>query len=1586
MLLILYFAIQMPSVQNFAKDKVLSSLSERYNANWHIGDIRLDFFDELVAKDILFLDQQKDTLLAADELLVDISLFSLFGKEINIDEINIQGLRTKVYDLEDGAMSFDFLMTKTDLSSDSKLNSGSENGWSFSLDRLNLIEPSIHYQTKSQRIDLEVDDLILDISKLDLKNQNLDLSLLQFNKGRVEVENFGTGQSTDSFALPNLGWGIQLDKLDVKEFNVDLVSENSIVISDISIDLSDAKYTDGQLELDIQQIKGKVEDQFTIEKISGEITLHQSELNISNLAIHTGREKVRAESVKYDINTQFASANNLEADVSSQTLTQLRPYIPKDIKLLKNTNAILTASQLIYSGDGLVTQGIFLEYGKALYLRSNLTLGNLRGKNLQLSGNITKLKTDLSLLDQMFIPFSIPDSLSHFRQLEISGSMKGSVADLMVNRLDISLDNVFSANISGRLKHLDNLDRLEIDAKFQDMIADIKQFPIPRNQDVAVDSLGRITFDGRVVGNLKAMTIDGSFQSDLGDLKTDITLGSLDNLDNLTYKGNLSMNKFDLGTLLHNPDLKKITIATELDGKGIDFSNIDSKIKGRISDFSFNGYNYADVDVNARISDSKINGQLSIDDANIKLSYDGIISFIDGQAIYNFVADFDTVNLQALGFYDKEVSLSGKVFSDFKLPLRQGSDGFVDVYQLRISNPDESFFEDSLQLMAAKRSDSTFIDVRSNFMSFDIDGQYGVRDLPSAFMSFAKHHMFRDTVEEATNLLSQSARIKGQLKTLLPIDVLMVDKLVQARNISLDMDFNFVNHVARGSMVADSLYYDRYFSERMTLDLSSDLDLLSIDVLGKNNLASGIDVPIFMLENEVRNRKLYSKILAKDNDALPKLKFSTKLESVDNALQLSFKDSLVLNRKDWLINKDNLITLSDGKININELSLTDQDEYLKIYSTDNLGNNLAVDFNNFNIGQFTSLLTSAPSKLSGNIDGKIEIRDITHDMYYLINAVVADIVYDSTSVGALTINAKDNPATNIVSADVRLKGPQNDLTGKGTYNTASTATDFQLNIDNFQLRLLDPFLSEIMKDSKGALSGRATLKGNINEPLIDGSATLDKAITTIVVNNARYAIDKHTFKFNNDAIDIGVLDLYDANNNAATVSGKIYHNFLDDLRLDLLVDTDKFVFLNTTKDDNPIFYGKLVLDASGSIIGPISLLDVNLKARTLTNTLVTLSPLSGSEFAIEEGFITYGKPDEFEDQTSEYLLKLARAFPFKVNLLLDATDEATINFVLDPITGDRIEAKGKGDLRIKLNPDGQQEIYGTYTVDDGSYKFSYGDFVSKKFTIKPGGSIKFNGDPLGATLDIDAIYNVYTTTYELISNEVSIDESEIATAQKRTNVEVYLSLDGSLSAPKIKLDIQVPDLEGSSLVSSVNQKLNELRNDPNELNSQVFGLLIFNGFISSNSASTGFGSIGNNIALSSVSNLISSQLNKFADKVIKGVDVNVNVNSYESNYANGGDGGNVTEIGLEVSKKLFNDRLKITAGGNLDLSENSGAESYSSFIGDFVLEYKLTDNGNYRVRVFSKSNFDRIANENTNKNGVSLFFNKSFDSKTDTKK
>ncbi len=1581
--MLLSFLIQLPSVQNYAKSKILQSLSEQYDAEWSIEDIRIKFIDEVEAKGILFRDQQGDTLFSASKLHIDIGLLSIINREIYIDDIVTDNAYVNVYELSDGSMNYSFLIKQDN--ADTKTQAKETAPWTFGLQNVELNNTKLNYTTKDLSIKAEQKQLVIEIDAIDLTKQIINIDELYSDNDNIAIESYSTSNESTPFSLPDLGWNIVARNIKLQNEKITVQTDPPTNITELDTELIDLTYSGDSLSTTIVQIEGDYNNLIRLAEVNGKVDLKGDKLNLQKIRIKTPTDRISVENATIILSDNSTSAARVNIDLSYRTINTFKEYIPDNIQLIDNQKLILQSDKLTYNPQSISARKLNLKYGTAINLVGSVNLKAKNGnfsKPTSIEADLNKLDMDIGEVDYILKDVIVPDSLSIYNSISASGRASGNMKTLTIDDFSLKVDEVLMLNATGIISNIGNKDLVTYDLIFNRLEADVRQIPIPKNENIAIDSLGTISYNGAIRGNTKNVKIDGQLSSDIGALDADISLNFDQGIDKLSYKGDLSLNAFELGIFLKNTELNKITMATEVDGQGIQLNDINSKLNGNITDFAFRGYTYNSININAKIDNSNINGQLDIDDPNIKLRYDGVISINEENTTFDFTADLDTINLFALDLYQDSISLSGKIESQFSLPLRIGDKEKISITNLVLSNPEESFLEDSLTLLADRTIDSTFISINGGAVDLYLEGIYSIRDLPSSINDLANKYFSTDTIIEHIDRKSQSLRLYGNVNTLRPIDIIMRKSLVQTKSISIDMNADFISQDLSGGMVIDSFFYTDFFAEKINIDTKSDNGQLDLLINATNNNYKQIALSTIRLDNTLRENKIFSTMTARDNDQVPKLKFSTELSRQDSTIQLVVQDSIILNNKDWIVNEGNSIQLQNGKIIVNDFELTDNNEYLKINSISEDGNDMDVLFDNFDIGQFVTLLTSQESDLHGNINGTMEIKDLYNGIpYYIINLEIQDMLYDSTNVGVLKVKANADPQTSLIYSEISLKGASNDVNGSGNYNTNSSEFDFRLDVNSFELMLLDPFLSEIIKESEGYLSGFATVKGTPELPDISGELTMNKVLTTIVANNSRYGIDEHTLYFDNKKINVGILDIFDAENNVATFTGNIYHEMLDNIDIDLVVETSKFTFLNTTAKENPVFYGKVMLDAVGDISGPPDLLKVDIIATSLKNTAITISPFSAESFLQEEDFITYGKPEDFQDLTNEYLLKLAQQYPFDVNLLLDANQDSELTFIVDPITGDKITGNGNGNLRIKLNPDGEQEIFGSYVVNEGSYSFSYGDFVSKDFKINQGGSVTFNGNPLNAVLDIDAVYTVYTTTYELIKNEISLNNNDISAAKARTNVDVYLSLNGTLEDPEIGLDIRVPNLKSSTLTSPLELRLNDLRNNPNELNNQVFGLLLFDSFIVPNNTSTGFGSIGGNIALSSISNLISSQLNNLAQDLIKGVDFNFNVNSYDSNYINDGIGGNVTEIGLQVTKQLFNDRLSISATGNIDLEQNTQSTPYSSFIGDFVLEYKLTEDGKYRVRVFSKTDYDRLNNENTNKNGVSLYFKKTFDSK-----
>lgn len=1583
--LILFIAIRIPAVQNYAKNKVLSSMSEQYAAQWSIEDIKITFIDELEAKGILLKDQAGDTLLQAHKIYVDISLFSYFNRTFHIDDIVIEESHINIYELSDGNMNFDFLIPDNDSSIvNTNQDSDKATQWNFDLESLDLKNTSFSYSDKSTQFTVDQPHLEIDINKIDISQKTIELYKLKSIGKSIIIESESNNEENDPFTLPKSDWNIIVDNINIDQDAV-LINKGSTRITDFKLIANNLNYHNDGMQAEFSHIEGKYNDLIIIENAECKLEFLEDKLHIEDLKLYSINDYIEAADLKIQLNTSDIYAIGLESDVSHNTLDKFKDHIPPGIQLIKREDLHIKAASFQYKPSLIDAQNIKLSYGESVVVNGNILLqseNNDLANPDKIVAQLRNFNTNINTFSLIIPDLSLPEELLFYKQLKLTGVIEGNLDRLMLDSVNVRLDNALNVTSTGTINNIRYKDNLSYNFDLMKLTADVRKNNFIKADKIVADTLGIINYNGELSGNKDKILINGKLRTEIGSATANLKLGIAEGIDKLKYKGELGLEDFDIGKFINDENLNKINLTTELDGQGTNLQEINSRINGQIKNFEYQGYIYQQIKLNAIVKDGLIDGELNVNDPNAQLYYNGIIDINDEHTQFNFGAEVKNINLHALNLHNTDLNITGNIKSQFQLPLSENKNQFIHISNLQMDDGKVFFNEKQLNLDATKSADSTFISIKSDSINLNFDGVYSVRDILPSINELAQQYFNTDTIIAHQDIISEGVEISGQLSTLKPFQVLFGLKPIDSENVDLDINLDFLKKNITSIISLDSFYYNDYLAEDIQINTIGNNQELITDLTATNNEYKFYQVANLEVNTIIEDNKLSLKYLANDKDNIQLLQFESEIIPIENGFTIKFNDHFRLNDKPWTIDEDNKIKIESGIIAVNNFDISDGTERLSIFSIEEESVNL--DFDNYNLSHFTKLILGSNADISGIMNGTVVAKNLAKTPYFIANVDITNMKYDTTNVGILTIKGDVDPNTSLINTALSIQGEHNDVSGFGNYNTSTKDLDFELHIDSLELKLLDPFINDIIADSEGYLEGFAKLSGTSDNPKLNGEATFHNALTTVVVNNSRYGIDNHTIYFNDKSIDIGILDIYDIDNNVATLTGNIYHEFLRHFYLEIIVETSKFIFLNTTTNDNPVLHGRLVLDAVGDISGPPDLLEVDVVATSLNSSDITISPFSGETYLQKEDFITYGKPSDFEDLSDEYLLKLAQQYPFNVNLLLDVTEDSKLTFIVDPISGDRVSGRGNSNFRIKLSPDGQQEIYGNFVVSEGDYLFTYGDFVTKNFKIKEGGTVIFNGDPLDAILDIDAIYTVYTTTFELIQNTQSItsDSNETSDAQSPTNVDVYLTLKETLSNPSIVMDIQVPDLQSSSLVSSIDRRLNELRSNTNELNNQVFGLLIFDSFIISDNNSSGFENIGQNIALSSISNLISNQLNNLAQEVIKGVDFNINVNSYDSEYINGGTGGNVTELGLQVTKQLFNDRLSISATGNVDLEENNeSTASYTSFIGDFLLEYKITEDGRYRLRVFSKSDYDRLINENTNKNGISLFFKKSFDSK-----
>jgi hypothetical protein len=206
---------------------------------------------------------------------------------------------------------------------------------------------------------------------------------------------------------------------------------------------------------------------------------------------------------------------------------------------------------------------------------------------------------------------------------------------------------------------------------------------------------------------------------------------------------------------------------------------------------------------------------------------------------------------------------------------------------------------------------------------------------------------------------------------------------------------------------------------------------------------------------------------------------------------------------------------------------------------------------------------------------------------------------------------------------------------------------------------------------------------------------------------------------------------------------------------------------------------------------------------------------------------------------------------------------------------------------------------------------------------------------------------------------------------------VYLNIDGDLLQPKISFNLDMPEDEQGAVGGQVYGRVQQVNQQEEELNKQVFSLLVLNRFYpdsGSDGSSGGFATI----ARDNLNDAVSGQLNAFSDKILgnSGIELDFDLNSY-TDYQ-GTAVTDRTQLGVTAQKKLFNERLTVRVGSDVDLQGSSQTGDETPLIGNVSLEYKLSEDGRYRLKGFRKSEFENVIDGQTMVNGIALIFTQEF--------
>ena len=1087
-------------------------------------------------------------------------------------------------------------------------------------------------------------------------------------------------------------------------------------------------------------------------------------------------------------------------------------------------------------------------------------------------------------------------------------------------------------------------------------------------------------------GSLKKAQFTSAFTSNAGslDINGDINLDSTSAMRGINV--NLNVNDLDVGGILGKPDsiMGVLTMETKIRTNGISPREMTGTIDASVDRFEFKNYEYNNLKLNGSIRDQVFSLTSSMTDKNLDFIVDADYNFAADVPKYNVTFDLKNADFKALNISKSPIRARGTLLVNMATADFKVLNGNIGIRKVAVFNGDDLYAIDSLLFASIDQEGRSEINIDSDLLQAKFEGSINIFGLPGVMREYLNsYYSLHDSID-VKDSPPQRFSFEVDLKNTDLLTDLLVPNLTALDPGPIKGEFDSEARQLELRMEINAIKYSNISIDSFVFSTNSDAAALRYNLIIDQVLMDSMKVDGLEFKGTVANNSITTDLIILDSAEREKYILGGTLLTRETGVEVKLpSEGIMLNYQFWSVPDDNYMTFGGEKFTAHNVQLINRREKIIIESPPQPGTPITVGFRELNLEYLTSMIAEQ-KPLSGLLEGDINLFPGGNGLTFTSDLTIGNFRIKDIGWGDITLKVEQQ-VRNRFEVDFVLTGNQNELSVGGFYNGGDTPSmDITADIKRFQLESLQPILDDQFQDLKGLITGQIRARGTPQKPDIDGGVLVRGTEFLSTFMNTKFAIDGETISFVDEGIAFNAFEIADQNGNKARIDGTVLTTTYRDFRFNLDIFTDNFRLLNTTEQDNELFYGQVGIEANARIRGnmttPIVTVDIGM---TEGSNLTYVVPQSEASAMQAEGIVKFvdrsfeGDPfmQRIQPESSDTVKSTFRGLDLTANVEL--SDQETFTIIIDPLTQDQLTVRGNSTLTLQIDPTGDINLTGRYEIEEGTYNLSFYKFVKREFEIESGSSITWMGDPLNAQMDIRAIYNVETSPIELFSNQLTgSDPNEVNQYKQRLPFMVYLNLSGELLQPEISFKLEMPVDERNAFGGNVYARIQDVNTRESDLNKQVFALLILKRFISDdpfeNKAGGGFESTARN----SVSKILSEQLNRLSEN-IKGVELSFDIKSYED-YTSGEAQGQ-TELQLGVSKSFLNDRLVVKLSGNIDIEGENANRDATDYIGDLALEYKLTPDGRFRITGFRNSNYDMIDGELT-ETGAGLIYVKDYNS------
>lgn len=1089
---------------------------------------------------------------------------------------------------------------------------------------------------------------------------------------------------------------------------------------------------------------------------------------------------------------------------------------------------------------------------------------------------------------------------------------------------------------------------------------------------------GVINYKGAFQINDQDLYAKGNLKSALGD--ANVLLNMYDYTgNNPIYKGRVQTAGFNLNKLTDTEELGSVAGDLSFDGKGFDVATLRINAKGKLDYLDIAEDRYQNVSVDGILDHEKFDGLLAINDPNAKLNYQGVFDFSSQHLKMDFTSDVDYFNLTHFGATDrKNTWLKGNI---------KGLASFSDLNDLEgsVQVADLIFNTDTLRLDVPKadlslkhldeNNKNLTVDV-PGYLFADLEGRFLLEEVPTIFQNGIGQFLvnYEKKKTSPNQAFDFNISVEDNIVSYFVEDLYVQPDTQIAGTMNNDQDlFEF-------NLTSPFIQYADYKADSVDVFIST-LDNQAFNINAKQLLVQNYKIQDFKVKGNRKNDTIVANAHFHGGEAGEgefDLNFYQTF-SEDNKLKTGFSPSTInVENQVWYINPNNdqhrnyaVLDFDNNQFSAHDILFQSEEQYIRI-NGDYLNNNdfkADIDLENVNLAKVIPPSVLGDFKIEGIANGEIDIVKNENELKPVADLKIDSIAMNGYEIGNFVANAsydieqqlfniqgsldRDNINTLYLSGDIDNQGetPQLDLVA---------------NLDDFNINILSVFLDEVLTDWKGTLSGDVSLKGNATDPSLNGFVTAnDIGFKVVYLGTVYKMMGENDLILQKEPGTSGYLTIPDvefveqSSNTKGRVDGLLIFSDLSNWFMDLDFDAERLLVMNTTVEDNELFYGRVFAGGQFSMYGPASDMELSgydvdvLKGSTINLNTGATATVDSNRFIQFYSYDEQGNIVEPEEANQEIS-------GFSIDIDGNIDEGTTVNLVLDAKSNDMIQARGNAsNFKIQMNRAGNLNIDGEYVISDGIYSYREALVIDKDFELEKGGYIRFDGDPFNATMDLKAKYSRYVN---------NVGEYLGLSTTQATIVDLIIAISGNLENTNIEFLVEAPD--ASSQIKSALQT--KLSNNTDERMKQASFLLVLGRFGTDELLAAGNAT---GAATASAFELLGKHVGNLFSSLIPGFELNPTYLQAANKNAQS------DRIQTQYNWAL-NERFKINGAVGTPLGSEYNEPVTMQVEFDYDISKKA--DGGLVLRAFSRPSTLGIENFNVNSTftqsyGAGVVYNRSFD-------